>query len=257
MQQETKAGNAGFTLVELLVSVIIGGMLLTSLFKLWNTNQSETNRIQNKVDYRDRFTIATTAVNKSITQAGFGMSRMDVIIKGSGMSTDTLTLYSNDSERRTTICDTARVGTSAILVFLDSGIVEGGILGITDSLHHEYVRVSAISGDTASGFLVEFTPPLQYLYNPGVPDIYPVQKERYYIDGETHALVHLIDDRRIQLASGVTDFRVDLRDAAGAPAVSCQKIRMVTFSMLGTYKAPAGTPNTMRFSSTVIPRNLL
>lgn len=257
MRMDQKTGQTGFTFIELLVSVVIGGMLMTSLFKLWKTNQSETNRIQTKVDYRDRFTIATTAVTRSITMAGFGMSKMDVIIKRTGSFTDTLILYSNESERRTTLRDTARAGSGVFRVFKDSGFVEGGIIGITDSLRHEYVRISSISGDTNSGFLLSFSPALQNTYASGVPDIYPVQKDVFYIDGTQQTLIRKSGENRIVLSTGMTDFRIDLRDGSGNPAISCQSIRMVTFSLLGTYKAPTGTPNLMRFSSTVIPRNIL
>lgn len=257
MRMDPKTSAAGFTLIELLVSLVIGSMLITSLFKLWQTNQSETDRIQSKVDYRDRFTIATTAVNRSITMAGFGMSKMDVIVKATGSYTDTLTLYSNESERRTTLRDTVRAGNSAMIVFKDSGFVVGCLIGITDSLRHEYVRISSISGDSNSGFRLGFSPPLHNSYSAGVPDIYPVEKEVFFIDGTQRALVRKVDDARFVLATGMTDFRIDLRNGTGMPATSCQSIRVVTFSLLGTFKAPAGTPNQMRFSSTVIPRNIL
>ncbi|MDQ3002082.1 MAG: prepilin-type N-terminal cleavage/methylation domain-containing protein [Fibrobacterota bacterium] len=257
MRMGPKAGAAGFTLIELLVSLVIGSMLITSLFKLWQTNQSETNRIQSKVDYRDRFTIATTAVNRSITMAGFGMSKMNVIVKATGSFTDTLTLYSNESERRTTLRDTALAGHSSMLVFKDSGFVEGCLIGITDSLRHEYVRVSSMSGDSSAGFRLEFSPALRYTYAAGVPNIYPVKREIFFIDGTEQALIKKVDDDRVVLATGMKDFRIDLRDGSGLPATSCQSIRVVTFSLMGTYKAPAGTPNQMRFSSTVIPRNIL
>jgi hypothetical protein len=90
-----------------------------------------------------------------------------------------------------------------------------------------------------------------------MPDIYPVEKETFFIDRTASALMRIVGSRRIALANGITDFRVDLRDASGHTATSSQSIRVVTFNMTGSYKAPAGTPSLMNFSSTVIPRNIL
>jgi prepilin-type N-terminal cleavage/methylation domain-containing protein len=250
-------GEKGFTLIETMVSVVIGAMLITSLFRIWNANRRETDRIQTKSDFRDRATLATTALNRSITMAGFGMSKIDVIARASGYLTDTLKLFSNPEETRTTLRDTARIGATQIIVFKDSGFVVGNLIGITDSLKQQYVRLTAVSGDSASGFRFTVSPSLSATFYPGVPDVYPAQKETFYIDGTDSSLVRIVDDTRIALARGMTEFRVDLRDQNGAAASRCKDIRVVTFSLSGSYKAPAGSPSLMRFSSTVIPRNIL
>lgn len=252
-----KSRQAGFTLAEMLISMVIGAMLVTSLFKLWNTNRQQTDRIMNKSDFRDRATLATTAVNRALTMAGFGLSKIDVIDVKTSHATDTLTVYSNAEERRTTLRDTAFYGGTRIIVFKDSGFTVGTLIGITDSLRQEYVRLEDITGDSASGFRFTVSPALRNRYLPGVPDIFPVQRDRIYIDGRDSSLVRMADDRRMVLARGISEFRVDLRDGAGAPATVCKNIRVITFSIAGSYKAPSGTPNLMRFSSTVIPRNLL
>lgn len=249
--------QSGFTLVELLVSVLVGSILMTTLFKLWNTNRLETDRIQTKSDFRDRATLATTSLNHSITMAGFGLSKIDVIAHGSGQLTDTLTLYSNASERRTTLRDSAAYHASEICVFNDSGFTEGSMIGITDSINQQFARVVSISGDSSTGFYLSIDPALDNAYAAGVPDIYPVRKEVFFIDGRDSSLVKDFDDRRNVLAHGISEFRVDLRDGSGAIAANCRSIRVITFSVAGSYKAAAGSPSLMRFSSTVIPRNLL
>lgn len=249
--------QSGFTLIEMLVSVVIGGMLMTALFKVWNTNRMETDRIQTKADFRDRATLATTALNSSITKAGFGLSKIDVIAHASGSLTDTLTLYTNSDERRTTLRDSAAYRASEIVVFNDSGFTVGSMIGITDSLQQQFVRLLSISGDSSTGFNFGIEPSLNHPFAAGVPDIYPVQKEVFFIDGTDSSLVRHVDDRRMVLARGISEFRVDLRDGNGAIATVCRNIRVVTFSVAGSYKAAAGTPSLMRFSSTVIPRNLL
>jgi prepilin-type N-terminal cleavage/methylation domain-containing protein len=257
MITDTHKESAGFTLVEMLVAMVIGSMLITAVFRIWRANQSETIRIGDKSDFRDRATLATTALNRAVTMAGFGMTKMNVIKKGAGTNSDTLTVYSNPQERRTTLRDTAREGSNQILAFTDSGFVVGGLLGITDSLKQEYAQISGIQGDTANGFRITLVGRLTNTYKPGVPDIYPVEKERFYIEDSSHTLLRMAGDRPIALAKGIYEFRVDLKDGAGNPTNISKNMRVVSFQFMGTFKAPQGTPNQMRFSSTVIPRNIL
>jgi prepilin-type N-terminal cleavage/methylation domain-containing protein len=249
--------HSGFTLMETMISVVIGAILMGSLYQLWTANQRSSMRLGNKTDFRDRATLATTQLNRSITMAGYGMSKLDVIFRSHSETTDTLVVYSNPADRRTTLKDTARLGSTSIIIVTDTGFVAGGRLGITDSLQQEYALISAISGDTAHGFTVTLSGPLQHRYNPGVPDIYPVQREKFYIDRNASALIRKVDAATNTLAGGMSDFRVDLLDGSGNQATSYRLIRVVSFSMTGTYKVPAGNFNTMRFSSTVIPRNIL
>jgi prepilin-type N-terminal cleavage/methylation domain-containing protein len=249
--------KGGFTLIEMLITLVIGSILVSAVFRLWQQNRRASELISSKGDFRDRATLATTQLNRSITMAGFGMTRMDVLRKGSGTHTDTLVVYSNDSERRTTLMDTARSGQTVLRVFKDSGFAASTFLGITDSLNHEYRRVARIAGNAVDGFEIHLTSALSHTYLPGVPDIYPVQRERFFADVAEKSLVRYVDDRRIILAGGVTEFRVQLLTRSGAPASLHRDIRVVTFSLTGQYKAPQGMPSSMSFSSTVIPRNIL
>ncbi|MBW8889372.1 MAG: prepilin-type N-terminal cleavage/methylation domain-containing protein [Fibrobacteres bacterium] len=249
--------NGGFTLVETMVSVVVGAVLMASLYQLWTANQRTSLRLGNKSDFRNRATLATTQVNRSVTMAGYGMSKMDVLFRSRTEATDTLIVYSNPADRRTTLRDTARVGTTTIVIVNDTGFSVGSRLGITDSIQQEYALISNISGDSTQGYTLTLSGPLQHRYNPGTPDVYPVQREKFYIDHNAGALIRRVDQMTNTLASGMSDFRIDLMDASGAQATSYRLIRVVTFSMTGTYKVPAGNYNTMRFSSTVIPRNIL
>jgi len=250
-------GSRGFTLIETMVSVLLGAMLLASVYYLWSANNRSAYRLGNKSDFRDRATLATTRLNRSITMAGFGMTKMDVLFRVRTEATDTLIVYSNPTERRTTLRDTARIGTYSIVVFTDTGFAAGGRIGITDSIQQDYATIASVTGDTANGFTLTLTSALQHKYNPGVPDVYPVQREKFYINQTTKALVRKVDATITSLAEGMTDFRVDLKDGSGNDATSYRTIRVVTFGLTGTYKASVGTTSTMRFSSTVIPRNIL
>jgi hypothetical protein len=153
--------------------------------------------------------------------------------------------------------DTAFIGNTSILVFTDTGFAAGGLIGITDSLQQEYATITGVTGDSASGYRLGLASALQHKYLAGVPDIYPVQKEKFFINLGTKSLIRKVDGASVVLAQGITDFRADLKDASGNDATSYRSIRVVTFSVTGTYKAPEGSFNTMRFSSTVIPRNIL
>jgi hypothetical protein len=252
-----KNRQSGFTLIEATVSVIIGAMLVATLFKLWSANENAALRIGNKGDFRNRATLASTELNHAITMAGFGMSRLDVVAKATTEATDTLSLYSNPGQRRTTLRDTARANATSILVFNDTGFTVGGMLGITDSLKQEFASIASISGDSASGYRLTLSAPLRNNYNPGVPDIYPAQKQKFFIDAQTHRLICRVGQTDQALADNITDFRVDLKDASGQAATSFKTIRVVSFAFTGSYKAPQGAFNQMRFSSTVLPRNIL
>lgn len=248
----------GFTLVEMLVAMVVGSVLMTGLFRIWNQNRTTTEMIANKGDLRDRVTLATTQVNRSITMAGFGIENMEVVRRAAGSLTDTLVVYSNESERRTTLVDSAARNATSIRVFKDSGLAVGGLLGITDSLQHEYARIQSISGNEDDGFVVALSGPLANAYSAGVPDIYPVTKERFFADAQGKALVRYVGDRRQTLGDGITQFKVQLLDSRGNPAATHKDIRVITFSLVGSYKASTGTsPGVLSFSSTVIPRNIL
>jgi prepilin-type N-terminal cleavage/methylation domain-containing protein len=249
--------DRGFTLVEVLVSLLMGSLLLTAVYRLWLANHNTSARLGNKSEFRDRATLATTRLNRAITMAGFGLTKLDVLSRVRTEASDTLIVYSNPSERRTTLRETALIGATSILVFTDTGFVAGGLIGITDSLQQEYATITGITGDSVNGFWLSLTPALQHKYLDGVPDIYPVQKEKFFVNLGTKSLVRKVDGSTSVLAQGITDFRADLKDASGNDATSYRSIRVVTFSMTGTYKAPEGSFNTMRFSSTVIPRNIL
>jgi prepilin-type N-terminal cleavage/methylation domain-containing protein len=249
--------QGGFTMVEVTVSLVMGAILLTAVYQLWLANHNTSARLGSKTDFRDRATLATTRLNRSITMAGFGMTKMDVLFRIRKEATDTLVVYSNPTERRTTLRDTAFIGATSILVFTDTGFAAGGLIGITDSLQQEYATITGITGDLSTGFRLGLSTSLQHKYLAGIPDIYPVQKEKFFINSGTNALVRKVDGAVSVLSAGITDFRADLKDASGNDATSYRAIRVVTFAMTGTYKAPQGSSNTMRFSSTVIPRNIL
>lgn len=247
----------GFTLVEMLVALVASAILVSALFKLWTHNKRTSDYLATKGDFRDRSALATAQLNRSVTMAGFGISRMEVLRRGHGQDTDTLTVFANSTERRTTLIDSAMAGSTTIKVFKDSGFSVGCFVGITDSLKHEYARVGAISGDSVNGFELTLTDGLANTYAAGVPDIYPVQRERFYVDARDSSLVRYVDDRRLVVARGIYEFRVQFLDHGGAPVNRHRDIRVVSFSLTGTYKAPAGAPGTMSFTSTVIPRNIL
>lgn len=250
--------QTGFTLVEMLVAMVVGSLLMTGLFRIWNQNKTASDMIASKGDFRDRVTLATTQVNRSITMAGFGISKMEVVRRAAGSLTDTLVLYSNESERRTTLVDSAARHSTSIKVFKDSGFVVGGLLGITDSIKHEFARIQSIQGNETDGFTVALSGPLANAYSAGVPDIYPVTKERIFADAQGKSLVRYVGDRRQTLGEGITQFKVQLLDHRGSAAAAHKDIRVITFSLVGSYKATAGaTPAVLSFNSTVIPRNIL
>jgi prepilin-type N-terminal cleavage/methylation domain-containing protein len=247
----------GFTLPEMLVALVVSSFLVLGLFRIWNQNRRTTDLIANKGDFRDRATLATTRVNRTVTMAGFGISRMDVVSRRSGSGTDTLVVYSNPSERRTTLIESVPAGAREIKVFKDSGFAVGCFLGITDSLKNEYARVEGIGGNASDGYLLTLSGGLANAYLAGVPDIYPVQREKIFADSAAKSLVRVVDDRRQALGGGITEFRVQLLDNTGNPAATQRELRVITFTLSGNYKAPAGMPSLMTFTSTVIPRNIL
>lgn len=256
-QRAQTGREGGFSLAEMLVALVVSSFLIAGLFRIWNQNRRTTDLISNKGDFRDRATLATTRINRSITTAGFGISQMDVIKRTVGAHTDTLVVYSNPTERRTTLIDSVLAGHSMLRVFKDSGFTVGCFLGITDSLNHEYARVDRIEGNIDDGFRFYLSGGLTYGYKAGVPDIYPVQRERIYADVENKALIRYVDDRRQELGEGIIQFRAQLLDHYGNAASAHKDIRVVTFTLAGNYKAPTGMPSLMSFSSTVIPRNIL
>lgn len=247
--------EGGMGIPELMISLVIGALLLSGLFHVWNVNQKESNRIQNKAESRGQLTLAANRLQKSLTLAGFGMDRITTIFKGEGTPSDTLIVYSNEPENRTTLTDTTQVGDTLFLVANARGFKVGCWLGITDGGRQEYLKVRDLDSTTegANYLAVE---PSRYGYIAGSPDIYPVKREKFYTDARSLALVRIVDNTPEEVARGISDLQIEFKTRQGASTQDARLMKMMSFSFKGSYDSSAtAAMNKVTFSSTVIPRN--
>jgi hypothetical protein len=243
----------GISWLEPVVAMAAAGLLGLALFKLGSAPRG-AGRIEEKGGFHERAALAADQIRGSIAMAGFGITRMEVLRKSGGARTDTLTIFSNLGGRSTTLIAPAAANDSVIALFDNPGLAPGVHLGICDGDKSEYALVKEIDGDSLRGFRVSLASPLAYAYPAGAPDVYPVQRELYFIDLERRSLIHFVDERRMVLAPDMREFRVQLRDQFGAVTAVVQNVKAVTFSLAGSGTNADGASGQMSISSTAIAR---
>jgi hypothetical protein len=75
--------------------------------------------------------------------------------------------------------------------------------------------------------------------------------ELFFVDGERHSLVHIVEDRRMVIAPEMREFRLQLRDQYGAVTADPGNARAVTFSLAGLGKETAQ----MTVAATALAKN--
>lgn len=244
--------RSGFTLVEILVGLVVGSIAMAGAFRLWKSNQEETFRLQKKIELRDKMTLSSKHLQRSITLAGLGLRKSPGMIKHDEVGSDTLVVYTNGGELRARLVSNLYVGQYAIYVDNVQAFVGARYMAISDTTKGEVKPIDRILGN-----VVVLAKPLESAYNRLDAVALPAQREKYFTDQDSLRLMRVVDGTSRVLAEDIRNFQVSFRDVVGNSTEDMGQVRTVIFSYTGVFPARAGALNSEVFTSTAIPRNLL
>ena len=248
----THSRQAGFSLVEAMVGMLIGAIVMAAAYSLWLTHQEEGYRLGKKIDVRNQLTLASKRLQRSITLAGLGLGGAANMLKSDAMGSDTLILYFNSQEVRGTLSANAQHTDPVIQVDNPAPFDAAQYVAISYAGHGEIRRVVSVSGSTIhldTAFAVDY-PMAGSL-------VYPAAREVFFSEQDSTRFIRVVGGERQIMAKSVKNFQVSFRDKNGAATEIAAEVRTVQFSLTGIYPAKEGALNSMVLSSTAIPRNML
>jgi prepilin-type N-terminal cleavage/methylation domain-containing protein len=242
----------GFTLIEALVGLVVGALVLAGGFRLWKANHEETWRLRKKTELRDRMTLSSKRIQRSITLAGLGMAKAPTLIKSDAVGSDTLVIFLNAGEQRSALLSDLYAGQLAVYVGSPQVFQGNPFLAVSDGDRGEVKPIERISGN-----VVILSRPLESAYSRAQATALPARRERYYTDQGGNRLLCDLDGATRVLGEDMRNFQVSFRDRQGASTEDPKAVRAVQFSYTGIFPAREGMLNSILFTSTAIPRNLL
>ena len=244
--------QTGFSMVELMVGAVLGTLLLGGVYRLWSNSQAESHRLQKKIELRNQMTLSSKKIQRSITLAGLGFKSAPKLLKTDAPGSDTLMIYTNLPEASTVLAMDVAGDLGVALVANATIFQYTSFVAVTDSLGGEVRRILRREGPKL--ILVST---LSRGYSRTSSKIYPVRQEKFYTDQSTNQLVSVVDDRASIMGNAIRNFQVSFRNRLGEPTEIATEIRSVTYSFSGMYPAKDKALNSVIFSSTAIPRNIL
>lgn len=245
--------QAGFSLIELMVGLVVGGIVLAGAYSLWKTQQTEGFRLGKKIELRNAMTLASKRIQRSVTLAGIGLQGAANLEKGDAVGSDTLVIYTNPGELSCGLSSDVTHGGGAVVqvdnpsIFADAEFVAVGTGAGAEirAIMHRSSNMLYVSSSFASD-------------HPRATSIaMPANRERYYSNQGTNQLVRAASGGVTVVAKDVKNFQVSFRNKYGESTESRAEVRTVQFSFTGVFPAREGALNSMIFSSTAIPRNTL
>lgn len=248
----TPAGSRGFTLIEAMIGLVVGALVMAGAWRVWKTQHEESFRLRKKTELRDRMALSSKQIQRSITLAGIGLSRAPTLVKADALGSDTLTIYTNEGETRTGSLSNLMVGQYAIHVQNPGALAGALYLAITDGTRGEVKPIERLHGN-----VVVLRGPLESSYPMAAVSLLPAKREKYWTDQGGSRLIRSVNASVHVLSEDVRNFQVSFRDKSGASTEVPREVRSVHFSFTGVFPAKEGMINSLNFTSTAIPRNLL
>jgi hypothetical protein len=247
-----RARCGGFSLIEAMVGMVIGTLVLAGAYSLWLTHQDESYRLGKKIDVRNQLALSSKRLQRSITLAGLGLGGAGNLAKDDAVGSDTLIIFLNTTEQRSTLSSDASHTVPVIHVDDPTPFAAAEYLAISFAGHGEIRRIVNISGsdiylDTAFASDYPMAGSLAC----------PASRERFYSDQDSTQFVREFGGNRQIMAKSVKNFQVSFGDKNGAATEVPAEVRTVRFSLTGIYPAKQGALNSIVISSTAIPRNML
>jgi len=241
-------------MVEMIVAMVLSALALTGAYRLWKFQQTQSLRIQNAIEARNQLALSSNLLSKSITLAGYGMNDIPGMVKSDEEGSDTLIIYSNPDEAVSTLESdyTSDHSNTQVRVVDGSMFSTSAYVGVTDGVHGEVRKVASYSSGR-----VRMTESLSYNYSMSNTRVYPIVREKYYSDQASKYLIRMVNDQSQTIGEQVRNFQVSFRDKNGVSTESLPNTRNVFYSVTGDYAPIQGTINSIIYTNTAVPRNLL
>lgn len=247
------ASQSGFSLIEMMVGMVVGGIVLAAAYSLWNTQQTEGYRLGKKIELRNNMTLASKRIQRSVTLAGIGLQGGANLAKGDDIDSDTLVIYTNQGELSSPLAFDADHGRSLITVS-NPEVFEGAsyVVIITDDSLAELREIVGRNGSN-----LDLDVPLDIDHFQSTSMALPAVRERFYSDQVANQLIRDVEGSLSVVARNVKNFQVSFRNRHGESTETAAEVRTVQYSFTGVFPAREGALNCIVFSSTAIPRNTL
>ncbi len=250
--RQGEKSQKGFTIVELMVALVISGVILVCVYRLWLSNHTETMKLQNKMDIRNQLGISSKRLQNAITMAGYGLTDLSNLEKSDAVGSDTLVVWYNKSQAQTKLTLDYLQGLNFVMVENTAGMVPGAYIGMANGSTGEFRKIRVVNGN-----LIELHMGFNYDYSMSNTKIFPATMESFYTDQAKNRMVCVVNDTSIYLAKNIKNFQVGFLNKQGVSTSDLRDVRTVTFSLTGIHSAKEGALNSINFTTTVIPRNLI
>lgn len=247
------SGASGFSTVELMIVAAISGLVLLGVYRLWKSNSFESTKLQRKIELRNQVALSTKRLNQSITQAGYGLNKVVGLEKSDDIGSDTLIIFTNPGEVKTELASDCTHGHGYLFVQSGSLFYQAKFVAVTNGAIGEIKAIRKVESnriDIEGTFANDFVVAGSWAM--------PATREKFYTDQSHQSLIRIINDASPSIiGKNVHNFQVSFRDRNGDQTEVLRQVKFVNYSLTGVYPAKQGALNSIVFSSTSIPRNIL
>jgi len=244
--------HRGFTMIETVVSMVIGAIVMAAGYGLWRTHQVEGMRLSKKIELRNKLTLSSKQLQRAVTLAGLGLSGAPNLAKQDEVGSDTLIIYTNPTETKANLVIAADHHVAAIQVDAPTPFAAAGYVALVGGGHAELRRIVGVNGSTLS-----LDSAFANDYATAGTVAMPARRERFFSQQDSSRLIHETAEGRHVIATDVKNFQVSFADKQGNSTEIPAQVRTVRFSLTGIFPAREGALNSIVLSSTAIPRNTL
>lgn len=191
-------GQQGFSLVELMITLVVLAAVIAGVYGSFFRSQNQTTRVTNMAEKRQQARAAIQLIERESRMAGSGWGRLTVEYSNNGTATnlesitpgaDTTTVSGSDSlklvgawQAATTLSSAMALPSSALNVASATGFAVNDLVILTNGQRAHLFQVTGISGNT----LAHASTSIYNVYTAGVshpswpPSGYPATSTRVY-----------------------------------------------------------------------------
>lgn len=204
---------SGLTIIELLISLVIGSFVVSGTYNLWLNHQKQVFIIKQKTDLRNHMILSSKKIRKTIVNAGFGLP----LVRAINVNSDTLRTFSNINMLSSLLIADISSNSKFITVDDPSLFSIGSYLTISDNNSGEIHKIISKNRNEIgldSGISKNFTV--------SISKAYPVIKESFYINRYTHSLINNINGVDRVILNNIYDFKPSIDNRTIYITVTCK-----------------------------------